>query len=285
MFVVAGVSGHTGSVVATTLLASGRAVRVFVRDAAKGAAWNSKGAEVAVGSLDDRAALASALRGATGAYLLSPPNGFGDTNIPPERARMAAAIVGAVQDARPGHVVFLSSIGAEQPTGTGPIQYLHPIENGLRASGVPTTFLRAAFFQENWGAVLKGAIDSGTLYYGLSAKIPQVATKDIGKTAARLLVEGPQGTRVVNLAGPEELTLQDVAATLSKITGKQIAGVAVPPSAMIDALRGIGASRDVAEMYGEMAGAMNDNLIRWVDGETLVRGQVTLEQTLRELLS
>ena len=74
MFVIAGVSGHTGSVVATTLLAAGKPVRVIVRDAAKGAEWKAKGAEVAVAQLDDRASLAAALKGATGAYLLSPPD-------------------------------------------------------------------------------------------------------------------------------------------------------------------------------------------------------------------
>ena len=284
MFVIAGVSGHTGSVAANTLLAAGKPVRVIVRDAAKGEPWKAKGAEVAVASLDDRAALANALRGATGAYLLIPPNGWTETDIPAGRKRYADAIVGAVADARPGHVVLLSSIGAQHASGTGPIQYIHPIEEGLRASGVPSTFLRAAFFMENWGAVLKGAIEGGTLYYALSARIPQVATGDIGKTAARLLAEGPQGTRVVNLAGPADLTLGDVAATLSKITGKSINAVSVPPSAMVASLAGLGASGELAEMYGEMATAMNDGRIVWEAGD-VVRGSITIEQRLRELLA
>jgi uncharacterized protein YbjT (DUF2867 family) len=286
MFVIAGVSGHTGSVVASTLLAAGKPVRVIVRDAAKGDAWKSKGADVAVASLDDRAALAKALRGAEGAYLLVPPSNWTETKIAADRARYAEAILGAVNDARPGHVVLLSSIGAQHESGTGPIQYLHPIEAGLRASGVPSTFLRAAFFMENWGAMLKGAIDGGALYYALSTRIPQVATEDIGKTAARLLVEGaPAQAHAVHLAGPEDLTLQDVAATLSKITGKSIAAVPVPTAAMIESLAGMGASRELASMYGEMAGAMNDGKVAWESGPALVRGTVTLEQRLREMLA
>ena len=284
MYVIAGVSGHTGSVVADTLLTAGKPVRVIVRDAAKGEPWKAKGAQVAVASLDDRTALAAALRGATGAYLLIPPSNWTQTNIPADRKRYADAIVGAVADAKPDHVVLLSSIGAEHANATGPIQYIHPIESGLRASGVPSTFLRAAFFMENWGGVLKGAIDGGTLYYGLSARIPQVATGDIGKTAARLLVEGPRGVRVVQLAGPQDLTLDDVAATLSKITGKSIAAVSVPPAAMVESLVGMGASRELAEMYGEMATAMNDGRIAWQTGD-VVRGSITLEQRLRELLA
>ena len=74
MFVVAGVTGNTGAVVAAALLSENKPVRVIVRDAAKGAPWKAKGAEVAVAALDDPDALAAALSGAEGAYLLSPPD-------------------------------------------------------------------------------------------------------------------------------------------------------------------------------------------------------------------
>ena len=73
-FAIAGVSGKTGQIVAETLLARGQGVCVVVRDEAKGAAWRARGAEVAVADLGDSAALASALRGAEGAYLLVPPS-------------------------------------------------------------------------------------------------------------------------------------------------------------------------------------------------------------------
>lgn len=284
MYAIAGVSGHTGSVVANTLLAAGKPVRVIVRDAAKGAPWKAKGAEVAVASLDDRAALAAALKGVEGAYLLTPPGTFADTGLPAIRAKYAEGLIGAVTDARPGHVVFLSSIGAQHTAGTGPVKYLHPIEKGLRASGVPSTFLRAGFFMENWGGVAKGAIESGALYWALPKTTPMVATADIGKTAARLLVEGaPKQTRVVNLAGPADLTLDDVAAALSKISGKPVKAVNVPPSAQIEALVGMGASREIAEMYGEMSDAIGKGLLAW-EGD-VERGSITIEQRLRELLA
>src|SRR3954469_8840490 len=78
MFVISGASGHTGSVVASTLLARGAKVRVIVRDAKKGEAWKGKGAEVALASLDDAKALAEALRGADGVYALVPPDFVSD---------------------------------------------------------------------------------------------------------------------------------------------------------------------------------------------------------------
>ncbi|HLL24749.1 MAG TPA: hypothetical protein VK427_21600, partial [Kofleriaceae bacterium] len=100
-----------------------------------------------------------------------------------------------------------------------------------------------------------------------------------------LLVEGPpQGTRIVNLTGPADLTLDDVAAALATVAGKPIHAVAVPPSAMVGSLVGLGASRETAEMYGEMTEGLGNGAIVW-DGGELVRGQITIEQRLGELLA
>ncbi len=74
MFVIAGVTGHVGAVVAEQLLAKGQKVKVIVRSADKAAAWSQKGAEIAVGTLEDQAFLTSALRGATALFTLLPPN-------------------------------------------------------------------------------------------------------------------------------------------------------------------------------------------------------------------
>jgi uncharacterized protein YbjT (DUF2867 family) len=286
MFVIAGVSGNTGSVVADTLLAARQPVRVIVRDAAKGEPWKAKGAEVAIASLDDRAATARALAGAQGVYILLPPNGWTETHVAESRKQLAATILGAITDARPGHVVLLSSIGANHESGTGPIQYIRPLEQGLREAGIPSTFLRAGFFMENWGASAPGAIESGTLYYGMRGDrtMPQVATPDIGKTAARLLQEGPRGVRVVQLAGPVDLTLNDVAEVLGKIAGKPIQAVTVPREATLGAFTGMGASKDVGEMYADLMDGFNAGLLAWDDQYEVERGTITLEQRLRELL-
>ena len=287
MYVVTGVTGNTGSLVATTLLAAKQPVRVVVRDAAKGAAWKARGAEVVVADVGDRAALSAALTGATGAYVLLPPPAWGQSGLAADRAAKIAAIAGAVSDARPGHVVALSSIGAQHAAGTGPIADLHRLEAALTATGVPATFLRAAYFMENWGAMLQGAIDGGTLYHGSRAGLafPQVATTDIGRTAARLLVEGKPaaGTRVVDLAGPVDASTQDVAAVLSKIAGKPIAAVSIPTSAVAQSLVGMGASQELANGLAELVDGLNAGLLTWTTAAP-VRGSVTIEQRLRELL-
>jgi uncharacterized protein YbjT (DUF2867 family) len=284
MYVIAGVTGNTGSVVASELLAAKHKVRVIVRDAAKGEAWRARGAEVAVADLDDAAALTKALTGATGAYLLLPPPGWSDPELVADRKRKIEALTTAVKAAKPGHVVMLSSIGAELASGNGPIRYLHTLEAGLRTTGVPVTFLRAGAFMENWGSMLPGAVASGALYYAMPEGLafPQVATEDIGKTAARLLLEGGKAERVVELSGPAETSLADVAAAAAKASGKPVKVVSVPEAAMVESLRGMGASEPMAHDYGEMATAVGNGTIKFHG--TPVRGKVTLEQRVRSLL-
>src|SRR5689334_16317368 len=211
MFVITGVSGKTGAVVANALLADKKPVRVVVRDAAKGEPWKAKGAEVAVARAEDRAAMAKALTGATGAYILLPPPAWNAVGIKEERKSTIEALTGAIADARPKHVVFLSSVGADQPSGTGPVATLYQVEQKLIAANIPSTFLRASFFMENWASNLKGAIDGGALYYGLTSdlKMGQIATEDIGTIAVRYLLEGApaKSPRIVQLAGPVDLSL------------------------------------------------------------------------------
>ncbi len=140
MFVVAGVTGHVGSVVAEQLLAKGQKVKVLVRDAAKGEAWAKRGAEVAQGSLEDQAFLAGALRGATGFFTLLPPN-FAAPDFYAFQRSTSDAIAAGVEASGVPHVVLLSSVGADLAEGNGPIKGLHYLENALRATGTKLTAL------------------------------------------------------------------------------------------------------------------------------------------------
>ena len=153
-FVVAGVSGNTGKVVAESLLAQKRGVKVVVRDSAKGEPWKAKGAEVAVADLGDADALARALRGAEGAYLLIPPN-FATADYRAYQDQLGTALAEAVRASRVPHVVLLSSVGAQHPSGTGPIVGLYRMEEKLRGEkATAATFLRAGYFMENLGSSL-----------------------------------------------------------------------------------------------------------------------------------
>src|ERR671931_2015247 len=235
MYAISGVTGHTGSVVAETLLAQGKQVRVVVRDAAKGARWLARGAQVAMADLDDADALTRAFAGTQGAYVLLPPKPD-STNPLGTNAKLVATIANAVRASGVPHVVLLSSLGAQHADGTGPIRALHVAERELAATGAGFTAVRAAYFQENWGASL-GTLASGAIYSFLPTDLsfPQVSTIDIGRAAAAALVEGAARgeTRVIELTGPREVSGEDIARALTKLTGKPVRVDAAPLDAVV----------------------------------------------------
>lgn len=285
MYVITGATGHSGSVAAQTLLAAGKQVRVVVRDASKAKALADKGAEVAVAQLYDEAALTKAFAGAEGVFLLSPPD-LGSKDFLNERRQLTDLYARAVKAAKVPHAVFLSSVGSQHASGTGLILTTHQGEVALRGAGVPVTFVRAAYFAENWGAALHPAQQDGVLPSFLAAgrKIPMVSTEDIGKTIAQTLLDGPRGTRVIELAGPVDLSPNEVAEALGRVLGRPVKVAEGPLEGVVPAFTSFGMSQYIAEKFREMyEGIANGKVAFEGQGTELERGTVTIEETFRAL--
>jgi uncharacterized protein YbjT (DUF2867 family) len=286
MYVIAGVSGNTGRVVADTLLQQKQPVRVVVRDAAKGAAWKARGAEVHIAGLDDVPALTAALKGAKGAYLLLPPQ-MSSVDARNDNARRTEGYVKAIRASGTPHVVFLSSIAAQQPSGTGPILSVHDAEGALPTSGATLTFVRAAYFQENLAGSLYGlATGSFPTFLTPDRAIAMVATRDIGTTAAKALLEGPSKQSVIELSGPRDYSQNDIAAVLGRMTGKEIKVAFGPEEAIIPALTGAGFNAHWAGLYKEMIVGLNAGHVAFEGGTArAIRGTTEVETVLRSLIA
>ena len=284
MYVVAGITGNTGSVVASALLDRKVPVRVLARDAAKAAPWKARGAEVVTAELGDQAALTAALRGATGAYLLVPPRMTSTAPLQENRA-LIAALAGAVAAAKVPHVVLLSSIGAQHPDGTGPIVSTYNAEQAL-ASVTDLTAVRAAYFMENWLGSL-GMLAQGVLptFAAPDKAFSQVATADIGRTAATALLEGPHGQTRIELSGPREYSPNDVAALLTELTGKPVTASFAPLEAVVPTFTGFGISSQVAELFRELYQGLGNGRIAWSGAGRALRGSVPLADVLRPALA
>jgi uncharacterized protein YbjT (DUF2867 family) len=285
-FVVFGVSGNTGRVVAEALLAKKKSVRVVVRDAKKGEDWRARGAEVAVADTGDVAALTRALTGAEGAYLLVPPA----VTAPDYAAHQAATVESfqrAIGDAGVPHVVLLSSIGAQHPSGTGPIAGLHHAEKSLSRLGATRfSFVRAAYFIENEGAglaVLPHGIVPTFLPKDLAHEM--VATRDIGELAATLLLEGTPATNQVVELSHAKRSASDVADALTAITGKPIAAAEQPLSEVVPTFAKFGLSANVAELYREMYEGIISGRVAFEGGHRREVGKTTVEDVLRSMLA
>jgi uncharacterized protein YbjT (DUF2867 family) len=285
MFVVVGATGNTGSVVADTLLSRKQPVRIVVRSADKGVAWKAKGAEIAVASLEDVPAMTKAWEGATGLYLLVPPNYGAMAWLSEQRQRMDQAAQ-AVKASGIMQVVFLSSIGAHIAEGTGPIRAARYGEQALGAVAKHLTVLRPCYFMENWVPGLGMAKDQGILptFIAPTAKVPMISTRDIGRVGAEQLMAGGKGKQIVELAGPEEYSPNQVATALGQILGKTVTAQHAPLSAVVPTFKSFGFSDEAAKLFEEMYTSFSTGAIGYEHPAMLVRGDITLTEALRGMV-
>jgi uncharacterized protein YbjT (DUF2867 family) len=282
MFVVVGATGNTGSVVAETLVSRKQLVRIVVRSADKGAAWKAKGAEISVASLDDVSALTKAFEGAKGVYLLLPPNYGAAAWLAGQRARMDR-VTEAVKKSGISHVVFLSSVGGHIAEGTGPIKAARYGEQILGKSVSNLTVLRPSYFMDNWASVLGVAKGQGVLptFIAPQAMVPMISTRDIGRVGAEQLMAGGKSKQVVELAGPEEYSPEQVAAALSQFLGREVSAQHAPLSAVVPTFKSFGFSDEAAKLFEEMYTSFSTGAIGYEHPASVIRGRVTLAEALK----
>ena len=282
MYAVTGITGKVGGAVARTLLAAGLPVRAVVRDADKGRPWAKQGCEVAIASIADADGLMKAFSGVAGVFLMTPPDFDPEPGFPKTHEAIAA-IKAAIVTARPGKVVFLSTVGAH----VGEFNLLNNskiTEEGLSTVRVPVAFLRAAWFMENAGwdmeAVKAGVVPS--FLQPLDHPIPMVATADVGRTAAGLLLESWTGQRIVELEGPRRYSAHDVAVAFAEAVRHPVRMEAVPRDTWEPLFRSQGVKHPLPRI--RMLDGFNEG---WIDfemnGAEHLIGRIPLESVLKRL--
>ncbi|MEC5162459.1 MULTISPECIES: NmrA family NAD(P)-binding protein [unclassified Janthinobacterium] len=286
-YVVFGVTGRTGAAAADALLRSGHPVRVVVRDPAKGRPWAERGAEIAVADLTDLASMTKALSRVQGAYVVSPQH-YAREDLFERAGLIADTTARAAVATHVPRLVALSSVGADRESGTGWIRMNRIFEQRLGETGVSTTFLRAAYFMENWMPMVGQAMRSGTLPTFLAPPqrpLPMVATVDVGSTAAALLQEKTTGTRIVTLSGPADYAPDDVAAIISATLQKPVDVAVLPEAEWAKALADAHFSRAALAGFAEMTRGLNCSHIGINSDPTAVEwaGTTTLERVIVQL--
>jgi uncharacterized protein YbjT (DUF2867 family) len=285
-FVVAGVTGHVGGVAARDLLAGGGdSVTVIARDAKKAAEWSARGAELAVGTLDDADFVAAAVKGADGFFALIPPS-YAAADFYGAQRKTADSIAAGVKKGGVHYVVLLSSVGADRADKNGPIKGLHYAENKLRETGTKLVAVRSGYFQENIGGAVAAAKAAG-IYpnFGPSADaaFPQVATQDIGHVVAKLLKSPPAKSEIVDLVGPA-YSARQLAEKLGNALGKTLPIVDIPASGHVAALTQAGVPPKVAEAFAEMYAGFAAGLLV-PKGDRTVQTTTPIDEILPQLVA
>jgi uncharacterized protein YbjT (DUF2867 family) len=272
MYVIMGASGNTGHTVAENLLAREQKVRVIGRNAAHLKPLAAKGAEIFVADVSDTAALTKAFDQADSAYVMIPPNITSNDPLGYSN-RVSDAIAAAVQTAGTKNVVALSSIGADKPSGTGPVLGLHHLEQKLnQISSANVLHLRAAYFMENTlpqvSAIRKMGYSVGPLRPDL--KLPMIATRDIGTAAADALLHPTvTGKQTRELLGQRDLSYNEVAAVLGKAIGTpDLKYVQLSDDQARGAMVEMGMSDQAARLLLEMAASLNSGYMLALEPRT-----------------
>jgi uncharacterized protein YbjT (DUF2867 family) len=265
MYVVLGATGHTGSVIATSLLLKGEKVRVVGRDATRLQRFVRKGAEAFTANVSDAAALAKAFTGARAAYLLLPPN-ITSPDYRADQERESDAIAKAVKESGLRYAVHLSSFGAGVPEGTGPIAGLHSSEQKLNAiGGLNVLHVRAGYFMENTLTAISMIQAMGIFGHAVlpDLKLPMIATRDIGDYAAgRILKLDFSGKQTRELLGERDLSMNEATSVIARGIGKpDLRYVQFPYEQVEQVLTQMGIPAKTAGQFIEMYKAINEGIV------------------------
>ena len=265
MYVILGATGHTGSVIATSLLLKGEKVRAVGRDASRLERFVRKGAEAFTANVSDAAALTKAFTGARAAYLLLPPN-MTSQDYRADQERESDAIAQAVKESGLRYAVHLSSFGAHIPEGTGPIAGLYSAEQKLNAiSNLNVLHLRAGYFMENNLAAIGMIHDMGIFGHAVlpDLKLPMIATRDIGDYAAqRILKLDFSGKQTRELVGERDLSMNEATAIIARGIGKpDLRYVQFPYDQVQQVLMQMGIPPKTAGQFIEMYKAINEGIV------------------------
>lgn len=278
MFLVTGITGNVGGAAAKELLRQGKQVRALVRNKQKAAPWAEQGVELVQGEWEDAAAIARALDGVEGAYLMMPP-----VQTPSRDFREAKALIAsygkALATTLPPKIVALSSIGSEKTSGLGLITSTHLFEQALKDLSCPLALVRAGSFFENYVFGLQAA-QGGTLpifYSPTDRPVPMIATVDIGNEVAHLLTSEWSGHRVIELGSP--VSPDQLAAELGEVLGREVKAQAIPREAWTATLEQMGYLKGGTWAFEEMIDGVNSGWIDFgVQGAEHVPGKTSAQQ-------
>jgi uncharacterized protein YbjT (DUF2867 family) len=136
-------------------------------------------------------------------------------------------------------------------------------EQTLTSVARNVTILRPGYFMDNWASGIGIAKKTGLLpsFIPSQMKMPMIFTRDIGRVAADRLIAAGVGHAIVELAGPEEYSPEQVATALGGILGQAVAVQAAPLSAVVPTFTSFGFSAEAAGLFEEMYASFSKSAV------------------------
>lgn len=238
---ITGATGQLGRLAIAALKARGHSPVALVRDPAKAA---DLGTEARAFDYKDSAALAPALAGVTTLVLISSSD-FDD------RAGQHRNVIAAAKSAGVGRILYTSLLRA----ATSPMLLAadhRATEEAIHASGLGFTILRNGWYTENHTGSLGGALAAGALIGAAGAGLFSAAARaDYAEAIAVTAAGQGHDGKVYELAGDAGYSYADLAAEVSRQTGKAIPYNDLPADAYAGILQSFGLPEGFAHVLAD----------------------------------
>lgn len=235
MIAITGATGQLGQLAVAALqkIVPASQIVAIVRNPAKADALAQQGVVVRQADYGDEAALTRALEGVNKLLLIS-------SSEVGQRTAQHRNVINAAKAAGVSFIAYTSLLHADtSPLGLA-AEHIET-EKLLAASGIPYALLRNGWYSENYLASAPPALEHG-VFIGAAGdgKIASATREDYAAAAAKVVSEDGHAGKVYELAGDQAWTLSELAAELSKQSGKNVVYQNLSEADYAAALRGVG---------------------------------------------
>ena len=264
MIVVTTPTGLIGHQVLENILDSGQPIRVIARDSSRLPSPTRERVEVVQGSHGDTDVVNQAFAGADAVFWLVPPD--------PRAESVEAAYVNftrpaseALQSQGVKRVVGVSALGRGTAVArnAGYVTASLKVDDLIASTGASYRALTMPSFMDNLLRQVELIKSQGVFVSPIAGdrKLPTCATRDIAAAAATLLLDSSwNGQGSVPILGPEDLSFNDMAQTMSEVLGKPVRFQQIPMEAHKARLIERGMSEAMAQGAVDMMAAKNVGL-------------------------
>lgn len=244
MLVVTGATGALGRAIVEHLLTRVPATDIIasVRDPAKASDLAARGVLVRQADFADTASVARAFAGATKVLIVSLPVPT-SIAVPQHRAAIDAA-----RAAGAGRILYTSQMGSDPRSAFSPMRTHAATEDMLRDCGVPFTSLRNGFYVASALGMFGRGIRAGEIAAPEDGPIAWTTHDDLAEAAAIAMTSETLDGVSAPLTAREALTLEQLVAIASQVTGRPVRRVVVSDDEYRGTLVANGLPAPVAEM-------------------------------------
>ncbi len=219
MILVTGATGQLGTIVVQNLLkkTSASQIAALVRDESKAFALKEKGVELRIANYDDTASLDKAMQGVEKILLIA---GTDEA----KRVQQHQNVADAAKKAGVHCIAYTSRNLKDRNTLVNQLMLGHfQTEDYLKESGLNYIIFRNVLYMDSIpGFVGEKVFETGIRVPAGQGRLPFALRSEMGEGIANALLESDCANRTYKFTGSEAYSFDDVAAALTRLSGKEV---------------------------------------------------------------